>query len=84
MTESDIIKKCNEIITPMNILVIANMVREFDEKGDKCDTMLKNTTSIIYDIKLDEATIEHMKSVVIILSLYMSSHIINSLRIYPN
>ena len=77
----------DEYIPTLNLptaTTIAGMIIEFDKSGYNHDTFIKKTTSIIYGVKLDEVTIEQIKSVIMMSSLYMSSHIVNSLRIYPN
>ena len=84
MNEKEFLDKCNKVMMPMDITTIAGMIIEFDKSGYNHDTFIKKTTSIIYGVKLDEVTIEQIKSVIMMSSLYMSSHIVNSLRIYPN
>lgn len=84
MNEKEFLDKCNKVMMPMDITTIAGMIIEFDKSGYNHDTFIKKTTSRIYGVKLDEVTIEQIKSVIMMSSLYMSSHIVNSLRIYPN
>lgn len=84
MNEKEFLFKVNKVITPMDITTIAEMIIEFDKVEYNRDTFIKKITSRIYGVKLDEVTIEQIKSVIIMCSLYLSSHIINSLRVYPN
>lgn len=84
MTVEEFKKRSWDIISPMDITVISIMVREFFTVPANQDSLLKNTTSRIVDKKLDEVTNEDMKEVVIMLSLYMSCHITNSLTFHNN
>lgn len=84
MNEKEFLFKVNKVITPMDITTIAEMIIEFDKVEYNRDTFIKKITSRIYGVKRDEVTIEQIKSVIIMCSLYLSSHIINSLRVYPN
>ena len=84
MNEKEFLLKVNKVITPMDITTIAEMIIEFDKVEYNRDTFIKKITSRIYGVKRDEVTIEQIKSVIIMCSLYLSSHIINSLRVYPN
>ena len=84
MNEKEFLFKVNKVITPMDVTTIAEMIIEFDKVEYNRDTFIKKITSRIYGVKRDEVTIEQIKSVIIMCSLYLSSHIINSLRVYPN
>lgn len=84
MDRDDFINRCGSIIQPMTIEKICGMLDEYYKVGFESDTMLKNTTSRIYNLRLDEVTPIQIKEVTFIIAILLSKHLTNSLKIYLN